>query len=440
MKLKDKVILIINFVTVLFSIFTFIGYLNNLIGFRVVTISLCITIAMTVYLLYKKRKGFLLVYLIYLFLTNFGVFVTNIFLVNPLVEYHGDLSWYYINTSNLFSIATFAILTFTILSNFISVFSKVNPSIKIDIKSKGNNLFYYTGIFFIIGFTIQFLFYIITGRLAINTYGDYVSSIQELPMYAYGIFFFSIGIAFAFSNVKKTHIKYLVIILTPQVLLFLMTGNRGEVFYPILSALGVLIVRNYKIKWWMIITIVFTLFFVIPFIKVFRNMDSSSIEKIDINWFSSLVEIGYTLRPLGYVTRWIDGGESIVYGKSYLAPIQNIFSYIIPGLQPVNYEMVGYGFRYRLPGMGFNVIAEAYYNGAIVGVWIVMVLLVLLLWKFTNFKSFEMLSMATAIVSVLINNIRNAFSFVPVYILIIIVIVIILLFIDSYIKKEMKAD
>ena len=101
--------------------------------------------------------------------------------------------------------------------------------------------------------------------------------------------FFQLGLHLHFLNVKKTHIKYLVIILTPQVLLFLITGNRGEVFYPILSALGVLIiVRNYKIKWWMIITIVFTLFFVIPFIKVFRNMDSSSIEKIDINWFSSL--------------------------------------------------------------------------------------------------------------------------------------------------------
>ncbi|MHD0445126.1 O-antigen polysaccharide polymerase Wzy family protein [Staphylococcus cohnii] len=440
MKLKDKVLLTLNFVTLIVSIFTYIGYLNNLIGFKVVTISLCVTVCMTVYLLYKKRKGFLLVYLVYLFLTNFGVFITNVFLANPLVEYHGDLSWYKMNTSNLFSIATFAILIFTTLSNLISLFSKANSNIKLDIKRKGNDLFYYTGILFIIGFTIQFLFYILTGRLAINTYGDYVSSIQELPMYTYGIFFFSIGIAFAFSNVKKTNIKYLVIILAPQVLLFLITGNRGEVFYPVLSALGVLIVRNYKIKWWMIITIVFTLFFVIPFIKVFRNMDSSSIEKIDINWFSSLVEIGYTLRPLGYVTRWIDGGESIAYGKSYLAPIQNIFSHFIPGLHSVNYEMVGYGFRYRLPGMGFNVIAEAYYNGAIVGIVIVILLVVLLLWKFTNFKSFEMLSMGTAIVSVLINNIRNAFSFVPAYILIILIIVVILLFIDSYIKKEMKAD
>jgi len=440
MKLKDKVLLTLNFVALMVSIFTYIGYLNNLIGFKVVTISLCVTVSMTIYLLYKKRKGFLLVYLVYLFLTNFGVFITNVFMADPLVEYHGDLSWYKINTSNLFSIATFAILIFTISSNLISVFSKDNFNIKFDIQRKGNDLFYYTGILFIIGFTIQFLFYILTGRLSINTYGDYVNSIQELPMYTYGIFFFSIGIAFAFSNVKKANIKYLVIILTPQVLLFLITGNRGEVFYPVLSALGVLIVRNYKIKWWMIITIVFTLFFVIPFIKVFRNMDSSTIEKIDINWFSSLVEIGYTLRPLGYVTRWIDGGESMAYGKSYLAPIQNIFSNFIPGLQPVNYEMVGFGFRYRLPGMGFNVIAEAYYNGALVGVFLVILILVLLLWKFTNFKSFEMLSMGTAIVSVLINNIRNAFSFVPAYIIIIMIIVVILLIVDSYIKKEMKAD
>lgn len=440
MKLRHKIILFINFITLLVSIFTVIGYLNNLIGYKTVTISLCFTVLMTIYLLYKKRKGFLLVYLVYLFLTNFGIFITNVFIENPFVEYHGDLSWYSISSSNLFSIATIAILIFSVLSNVLSLFSNVKYNLDMDIKRKGNKLFYYTGVLFIVGFTLQFLFYIVTGRLSINTYGSYVNSIQELPMYTYGVFFFSIGIAFAFSNVSQSNIKYLIIILTPQVLMFLVTGNRGEVFYPLLSALGVLIVRNFKIKWWMNILIIFTLFFLIPFIKIFRNMDTSSLNKIDINWFSSLVEIGYTLRPLGYTTRWIDGGENLAYGESYLAPIQNIFAHIIPGLDSVNYEIEGYGFRYRLPGMGFNVIAEAYYNGALIGVIIVMIVLVLILLKFTNFKTFEMLSMGTATLSILINNIRNAFSFVPAYILIVIIITIILILLDKFIKKVAKAE
>ncbi|MDK9855705.1 O-antigen polysaccharide polymerase Wzy family protein [Staphylococcus equorum] len=440
MRQKDKIILFFNFVFILFSVFLFILYLNDLVGYKIVTISLLLTVTMTIYILYKKKKGFLLVYLIYLFLTNFGIFITNVFIDNPFVEYQGDLSWYSVTSKSLFCVATTAILIYSIFSNILCLFSNPKKNVNVDIKKNGNKLFFYSGVLFIVGFTMQFLFYIVTGQLSLNTYSEYVNSIQELPMYTYGIFVFSIGIAFSFSNVTQKNIKYLILILMPQIIMFLATGNRGELFYPLLSALGVLIVRNYKIKWWMNLGMIFTLFFLIPFIKVFRNMDSSSLSSINLNWFSSLVEIGYTLRPLGYVLRWIDGGEELAHGGSYMAPIQNIFSKIIPGLQTVNYEMEGYGFRYRLPGMGFNVIAEAYYNGAIVGVIIVMMLLVLILWKFTTFKTFEMLSMGTAILSVLINNIRNAFSFVPAYILIILVITLVLLIVDRYFKKIAKAE
>ena len=439
MKVNINFRMVINFVLHIITSFIFLYFHYNLISFKILVISLTLTIASSIFILYKNKNGFLMIYLFYLYLTNYGIYLTNCFIENPFLEYHGDLTWYYKNFKSLLEIVSFGLLLFSLLSIIMIIFNikfQKKHYKKLNINNSGDATYFYTGIFFIILFTFQFLYYILTGKLSINTYGDYVDSIQKLPMYTYGVFIFSVGIAFAFSNVKKTNLKYLIMLITPQCVLFLATGNRGEVFYPILTALGVLIIRGIKLKWGTVILFIFTLFFLIPLIKINRQVQSFSFNEININWFSSLVEIGYTLRPFGYVYDWIRNGETLSLGYSYLAPIQNIFSKFIPGLSPVDYKIEGFGFRYRLEGMGFNVMAEAYYNGAIVGMIIIIMILVFVLTKFSHFGRFTTLSIGAAVTSVLINNIRNAFSFVPGYILIILLISIILYITKNFIEKE----
>ncbi|MBO3078326.1 O-antigen polysaccharide polymerase Wzy [Mammaliicoccus vitulinus] len=422
------------------NLLALICFYNNYINFKVVTILTTLSVLLTLVELYKKKMGFVLAYLIYLFLTNFGVYITNVFIENPLIEYRGDLTWYSKNFDLVFIIVNIAILTFSILSFLITHLFDFKFNKAIDIKNSGNSTFYYVGIILIVLFTFQFLYYILSGKININTYQDYVSSIQEIKYYTLGVSMFSIGIAFSFANCNLKKMKFLIIILIPSILLFLVTGNRGEVFYPMLSAVGVLIVRNFKIKSWMYILLFFTFFLLIPLIKLTRNLSTDGIQALNINWFSSLVEIGYTLRPLGFTVDWIQNGEKLAYGESYFAPLQRMFANIIPGMEKIDYMMVGYGFRYRLPGMGYSVVAEGYYNWGIIGVIIVMIVVCLVCIKLSNVNSFTGLSFGTAVLSILINNIRNSFSFVPQYIIIIVILTICLVLVHSFRRKLKKEN
>lgn len=403
----------------LINLLALMCFYNNYINFKLVTILTTLSVMLTLVELYKKKEGFILAYLIYLFLTNFGVYITNIFIDNPLIEYQGDLTWYSKNFDLVFLIANIAILTFAICSVLFTNLFRFNYNEKIDIKNFGNSTFYYAGVVLIILFTVQYLYYIFSGKINISTYQDYVSSIQEIKYYTFGVSMFSIGVAFSFANCSIKNLKNLIIILALPILLFLLTGNRGEVFYPLLSAVGVLIVRNFKIKKWMYILLFLTFFLLIPLIKLTRNLSFSNIQDLDIKWYSSLVEIGYTLRPLGYTVDWIQNGEKLAYGESYFAPFQRMLSNIIPGMEKIDYMLVGYGFRYRLPGMGYSVVAEGYYNWGLIGVIFIMIIICLICIILNNMNSFTGLSFGTAILSIFINNIRNAFSFVPQFIIII---------------------
>lgn len=417
-----------------------IGFAYDSVGYQYSVIMLTICVLLTIYILYKKQNGFLLVYLLYLFLTNIGIYFTNVFVDNPFTEYHGDLSWYYSDFKLVFVIAMSGVLLFTILSTILSTIPKNLNNSKINITNKGNPTFFYAGIFFVVAFTILFLYYIASGKLSITTYGDFVSSIQELPFYTYGVFIFSLGVSFIYANVQKKNLVKISLILLPQVFLFFITGNRGEVFFPLLSAFGVLIVRGFKVKWWLNLSILLILFIIIPLIKVSRNIQNFSFSDLNINWFSSIVEIGYTLRPLGFIALWIDSGEKLAYGESYFAPIQRFFSRFIPSIEPINYEIAGYGFRYRMPGMGMNVLGEAFYNGAWLALILVVSIIVFMCWIFSRSTSYIKLSIATGIVSILINNIRNAFSFVPGYIILVLSIALFLIVINEYFSKASRND
>ncbi len=419
----------------LINLLALMCFYNNYISFKSVTILTTLSVIITIVELYKKKAGFNLAYLIYLFLTNFGVYITNVFIENPLVEYHGDLTWYSKNFDLVFIIANIAILTFSIVSVLMINLFNSNYNKNLNINNNGNSTFYYAGIILIVLFTLQFLYYIFSGKIDINSYQDYVSSIQEVKYYTFGVSIFSIGIAFAFANCSLKNLKFLIIILALPVFLFLVTGNRGEVFYPLLSAVGVLIVRNFKIKKWMYILAALTFFILIPLIKITRNLSSNDIKELDLKWFSSLVEIGYTLRPLGFTVDWIQNGEKLAYGESYFAPFQRMVANVIPGMDKIDYMLEGYGFRYRLPGMGYSVVAEGYYNGGMLGVIVVMLLVSLLCLKLRKAKSYTALSFGTAVLSILINNIRNAFSFVPQYIIIAGILTISLLLIHTFRSK-----
>ncbi len=437
---KNNLYFLISFFIFSLALVSLFVYWNITISYKIVVVSVTLLVFSTLLILYKKQAGFLAVYLFYLFLTNYGIFLVNVFVDNPFTEYQGVVSWYYNNFKMILILTSIALISFSFGSLALIFFKKNHKNKKLEIEQSGNLHFFIFGVILIILFTLQYFYYILTGKLSLENYASYISGIEELRFYTIGLALYSIGIAFSFANTNRSNIKYLVILLLPTISTLLISGNRGEVFYPLLSAFGVLIIRNFRINTRIILLLISTFFLIIPLIKNTRNSGILNSESIDIKWFSSIVEIGYTLRPLGYTYEWIKNGENYSFGMSYIAPFQNIVSNFIPLIDRVDYYNVGYGFRYRLPGMGYSVVAESYYNFGVVGIVLVMLLVSFICWKLSNANSFIQLSIFTAIVSILINNVRNAFSFVPAHILIILSVSLIVLFIQKNSKGEKNEE
>lgn len=389
-------------------------------------------------IIYVNKSGFAFVYLIYLSLAHFGIYFVTLFVNDPFIEYQGEFEWYYRDFKNLLILVILSLTIFSYTSVLISFRLKNNKNKLIEYVNKGNKYFFNIGIIFIILFTINFLMYIATGQIKLfGNYSEFHEGMSELPFYSYAITFLSIGIAFTFSNVSKNNIKLLLLILSIPTILLLLTGNRGEIMYPLFASVGVLIIRNFKFKKVFVLIIAFVFFVLIPIVKEVRVLNTKNINDIQINWFSSFIELGYTLRPFGYTKLWINHGESLAYGMSYVAPFQRMLANMLPSIDKIDYEMELYGFRYRLPGMGYSVISESYYNFGSVGIIIVMSIIAFLCYKMAATNNFERLSLFTAIVSILLNNIRNAFSFVPGQIIIVIFIYLMIIYF-SKIKKLFK--
>ncbi|WP_414045612.1 O-antigen polysaccharide polymerase Wzy [Macrococcus equi] len=422
---------------ILLSAISLYLYYISEISFKIPTLIISASVLASLILLYKEQYGYLFSYLFYLFISHYGIFFVDVFESNPFIEYRGDLSWYY-NNFKLLHINTSLFILGYLLISYILVIIKKENKINQSINEFGNKYFYYAGILLIVFFTILYLYYIFTGKLRIGNYLEYVDSLGEAKLYPYGIAALSIGIAFTFSNTNRKGIIKLILLLLVPLSLLLMTGNRGEVFYPLLASMAVLINRGIKIKKITASFLLFAFFILIPIIKFTRELEKVTISEININWYSSLVEIGYTLRPMGYVVNWISNGERMSLGMSYIAPFQRILSNFIPQMSEIDYHQVGYGFRYRLPGMGFSVIAESYYNLGYVGMLIACTIICLVCWKFNIVKTYKNLSIFTAIFSLMLGNIRNAFSTFPAAVIFVLFVSFVVLFWGNLNEKVKK--
>lgn len=427
-----NIILILNFTVfgILFLLnLIFNSNLDSLLLMRLQSISLLILFSITILALYKRRQGFLLSYLIYLFLTHFGIFIVYIFTDNPFIQGNYNADWFLFDLPSLYFISTIGILAFMITSLLLK-----NDQGIYRLKSSKNLLF--LGYVFISLFTFGFIYLILSGQISLTlSYGEFHSSLSQIPNYEYLILIFSLGIVFVFTNVDIKNIKAPLFMLVIPVLLLLITGNRGEIFYPLLAALGSLINRGFKINYKYIIVILIVFFIVFPFVSETRNADDISLDEINIGLSSSLVEVGYTVRPLSYTILWDNLGEEKGRGISYFVAVQRQVANFLP-IDKMDYENKAYSFRDRLPTMGFSVIAEAFYNFGRIGVIFVMILIALILNSLTSHKSVYVMSFGAGVLAILINNIRNAFSFVPGQIIFLLIIVMTVYLISSFNKRK----
>lgn len=429
-----KILLI--FLSILFIPAALLNYgynsdLENMFLMSIQSIILILLVILSSIIMLKRRQGLNLSYLLYLFLTHFGIFIVQIVQEQPFVNTDAPKDWYYFNTIELYLLSSFSIYVFLIFS--LLLYNKSNV-----IKLEGNKVLLILGYIIVLSFTVVYLYWMLTGQINLSlSYNELHRSLGNIPHYGTAIFLFSVGIVFILSNANVNDMKKPLLFLVVPILLLLLLGNRGEVFYPLLAGVGVLIVRGYNIKARHFIIAGLIFFLVFPVIKQTRNIDELDINEIQIDYTSSILEVGYTARPLAYTILWDQIGEEKGYGISYFVATQRQLANVMP-FEKISYEGKPYNFRERIPNMGFSVVGEAYYNFSYLGPPVIFLIICGFIYFISSFKSVYWITFGGGVFAILINNIRNAFSFVPGQVIGLAILIITAYLIDKWIKRRSK--
>lgn len=368
----------------------------------------------------QSRQGFLGLtgaYLLYLVLTHLGLPLSDLLGADLLRNYRPhQLEWYYSSSStpstilSALSIASFAV------GASISAFSRRAPRVAI-LERKGDQGVYLVGMVLLLAAAAYLLGALLLGPLSITmSYLEYRSAIAALPGYEWFIFALAVGITFTLATGSPTQRTWALSVFVPIALVLLLTGNRGEVFYPALAAVGVMGTRGYRVDWRIIALGALSFFVVIPTIQHLRSVSLSeaSLSRVVFSPFDPLTEMGFTLRTVVVTFDWIRNGEHYAYGQTYILPILRLIGRLIPFYERP--EIVGTRFAVndRTPRMGYSVVAESYFNFGWVGVIVVLGIIGFVLsWIGDRARTTRQLALSGAIAATLINNIRNSFIFVP---------------------------
>ncbi|MFQ7302532.1 MAG: O-antigen polysaccharide polymerase Wzy [Beduini sp.] len=274
---------------------------------------------------------------------------------------------------------------------------------------------------------LYFCYYIVTGKIYLGMdYNDYrVSGVLE-GLYDYIIIFYSISICFLVACAKGWEFKIGVILFLITAIILFSCGNRGEVLFPFLACLGIIVYKQQTINYKYILAGAVIVLVFIPVVKVFRHLGDSNLltAYIEASPLSGLAEMGVSMRMTNYiVTELQNGTREFLNGFSYYNPVINILDHFVPfniRLEPPIY----FNFRnsfYFLKAM--TPVAESFANFGLFGVIlhhsiIGGVLGVLEGIKPTGIK----LGLLASITATLVYATRNVFSGVPAQIFLCLVI------------------
>lgn len=393
--------------------------------------------------LYKNKNGLLLVYLLYLYLSCLSIPLVEVFIENPLSKMSLNTSWYDMAASNKSVVIALIFIAFYCFFSNLFTLRMTEQRIYIDKDEVYENQKYHLfGKILTLSFFIYLSYQFLSGNLPLfSTYQEYFSTLTNIPFYSTFLFVYAVGVVALVATSQKHNYKIsLVFIFLPGILL-LLTGNRGELLYPLMAGIGVLVARGMKLNFKILLPLLGIFFLVIPLIGEVRNMeDFNDIKDIDLSPIDPFLTIGYTLRPLIYTVDWVEKGEKLVYGESFIVPVQRGIANNVPGITPIPYEGKQYNYRERLPTMGYSIIAESYHNfGKFSALIVTPFIILILLWGEKNISPFRIV-FSGSIAAILINNVRNAFSFVPGQIVMLIILLVIYHLIWKIVTKNRKIN
>lgn len=376
------------------------------------------------YLLNRKQSIFCFsgVILLYTMMTQFGLAIPFAFFGKDILSQYSDYTLRFLESSSLSDallMGSIAILTYAIVSQLVTVSIPLVDGEKQYERAEEPNSQYgvlvYVGYALIMLTLLFMLYYLATGAFRIGgLYSDYRKNVvNESSLYAYVLMFYSMGLIFIVACGTKKQIKLGLLLYCLPGLIFLLTGNKGEVMYSALAAIAVIIYRGYRPDIRLAVLITVTLLFVIPIVTSTRNLDPGSIaEEINIGLFDSFSEMGMQIRVSVYVVEQFSLGlRDFLYGYSYYSPIVNIIGNFLPFVyisRPADYN-----FSSEFTGMGFSQVAESYCNFGLIGIVLFFSIISFLvsLREQQKLDGYQLAFLGCA-TSILINATRNRFAFV----------------------------
>lgn len=366
----------------------------------------------------EDKHGMSASLLAYLILTQFGMSTLYYVFGPESLSSFSSTTLRFLN-SNLYNkaiiIGMVASISYVLGARFASMFKSRRKGRVSSINNLENDLVYYTGLLFLFFTFLYLAFFMLSGRIRLGmSYHAYLNSGIVNSFYSWFLLIYSLGICFTVSVAEKGKLRLAVVLFSISALILFSTGNRGEVLYATLAALGIVYYKNEKLKFKYVFFAIGLVFVIIPFIRTTRHVGTiNAFDLLTINIFDAVAEMGHQLRlSVLILEEFSFGTRQFLYGFSYYNPIINIIDNFIPGSIRLN-PPLDFNFDSAFSGLGFSQVAESYANFGLLGVIAYHFIISFLLRK-AEIKNLRGLSLAYwgGVLAILINATRNRFAFV----------------------------
>ena len=282
-----------------------------------------------------------------------------------------------------------------------------------------NDIYFRIGMIFICLFTVYLLYNWTIGKIP-NEYLAF-KLWSDTQIFNYSKILFWIGIIFILASGTKAGIIKATIFISVPMMILVSTGNRNDVMYPVLIGIGIYYYRFRKIPKLLVLAIALFIFIISPIISFTRSTgvllsDGRPILMLIVD---SLIEMGGQVASVSQMFAWLDNGEKLAYGQTYIyASGALIMGTIVPSIREAYFQS-RYSIETRLPSIAFTMPAEMYFNFSYIGPAISYVLFGVYTMKNESYSMpREKLVVYSFVVFLMLHWTRNQFYFSAAYIII----------------------
>jgi hypothetical protein len=353
-----------------------------------------------------------------------GVYATGAELDDPLLAI-GRTGWFYTPENRLaIYIAMLSLLAYTIGVLSVARFAKRAHAVPPPDPARERALGV-LGLLMVGGALAVWLHGLTTSAglgMLVSSYGQYLDATAQVRS---GVIFLcmNLGVAFLAAAAPSPQQRVGFVLVGLWAVLAFSLGLRGEILFPA-AIMAVLLARRgimLPMRW--VLVGVFGLLFLIPFIKHMRKVGLSEVASAQIQFspLGTFTELGASLAPLTYTISWVENGDPLLRGGSYLAPFDRALVYILPGKARIpaaqDFRISNVVVALRVGNIGYSILAEGYRNFGLWGSLLAMALLGMLAMKFETLPSSLLHNAWLGIIfTPLLMHVRNSFVFVPAHI------------------------